>query len=358
MTGKNLWAEPGWHKQDLARVRKFGGGKLLYIYALAAIMNLPKFNLLFLFLSLNILVCCNDKKGGYIISETINSNQGISLDTLNFVYDGPENFTLDYFPIAAIRKAKVKECEIIERDTTSSRVTRKIQFDQNGNIIKDKNNFFSYWFEGTVRGIYDYTYNGDRKLKMIVIPEEDSKDSIMTLWNYNTQGLLYSRDAYRFAKRLKPGADKHLPNPTDYEKYPTWNKQETYQFLFALDTVTIEILAEGKVINKEKYQLLFDSTKRLKAVNKFQNASLVETTDYTYEPNSITGFIQRTMNDGTKWKYKSKAVLNDKGKQIEKIVFNDDGTEKVKMIVSYNENGTIESIKYGNTIQEFRYSHY
>jgi hypothetical protein len=321
-------------------------------------MNLSKFKLLFLFLSLNVLVCCSDNKGAYIVSETIKSNQGISLDTLNFVYDGPENFTLDYFPKAAIRKAKVKECEIIERDTTSSRVARKIQFDQNENIIKDKNNFFSYWFEGTVRGTYDYRYNGDRILKMIGIPEEDSKDSIMTVWNYNTQGLLYSRDAYQFAKRLKPGADRHLPNPSDYEKQPTWNKQETYQFSFALDTVTIEILAEDKLVNKEKYQLLFDSLKRLKAVNKFENGSLVETSSYTYEPSSITGFIQRTMNDGTKWTYKSKAVFNDKDEQIEKIVFSDDGIEKVKMIVSYNDNGTIRSIKYGNTVQEFGYRYY
>ncbi len=321
-------------------------------------MNLPKFNLLFLFLSLNFLLGCSDNKGAYVASETINSNQGILLDTLNFVYDGPENFTLDYFPKAAIRKSKVKECEITERDTTSVRSARKIRFDQNGNIIKDENNFFSHWFEGTVRGTYDYKYNGDRKLKMIGIPEENSKDSIMTVWNYNTQGLLYSRGAYQFAKRLKPGADRHLPNPSDYEKYPTWNKQATYQFSFALDTLTIETLVEGKTVEKEKYQLQFDSLKRLKTVSKFENGSLVETTNYAYEPNSITGLIQRTMNDGTNWTYKSKAALNDKGKQIEKIVFNDNGTEKVKMIVVYNDDGTIKSIKYNNTIQEFKYSYY
>jgi hypothetical protein len=320
-------------------------------------MKLPKFNLLFLFLSLNILLCCNNK-GIHIYSETINSNQGVSLDTLNLVYDGPENFTMEYFPKAAIRKAKVKDCEITQIDNTSSRIARKIQFDQNGNIINDANNFFYLWFEGTARGTYDYEYNAEKILKMIGIPEEDSKDSIMTVWNYNIQGLLYSRDAYQFSKRLKPGADRHLPDPGDYEKYPTWDKQETYQFSVALDTVTIETFTEGKSVNKEKYLLTFDSTKRLKAVNKFQNGSLVETTDYNYEPNSITGFIQRSMNDGTQWKYKSKSVLNDKGKQIEKLVFNDDGTEKVKMIVGYNENGTIESIKYGNTIQKFRYSYY
>lgn len=296
---------------------------------LAVIMNLPKFNLLFLFLSLNVLVCCSDNKGTYVVSQTVNSNQGILLDTLDLIYDGPQNFTLNYFPKATVQAARVKACEITQRDSTSNRAARKIQFDQNGNIIKDENDFFFFWFEGTVRGTYDYKYNGDRKLKMIGIPEEDSKDSIMTVWNYNTQGLLYSRDAYQFAKRLKPGADKHLPKSSDYEKYPTWNKQGTYQFSFALDTITIETLAEDKSVNKEKYQLLFNSLKKLKAVNKFRNGSLVETINYTYEPNSITGFIQRTMNDGTKWMYKSKAILNNKGKQVEKVVFNDDGTEKV-----------------------------
>lgn len=311
-----------------------------------------------MFLSVNILFYCTDNKRTHIASDNINSEQGISLDTLSLIYDGPENFTLDYFPKAAIRKGKVKECIIIESDSARNRIAKKVQFDKNGNSIRDENNFFSFWFEGTVRGTYDYRYNGDRKLKMIGIPEEDSQDSVMTVWKYNTQGLLYSRDAYQFAKRLKPGVDRHLPNPGDYEKYPTWNKQEAYQFLFSKDTVMIEILVEDKLVNKEKYQLLFDSLKRLKTVKKFENGSLVETISYAYEPNSITGFIQRTMNDGTKWTNKSKVILNDKGKQIERIVFNEDGTEKVKMIVAYNENGTIKNIKYGDTIQKFEYSYY
>lgn len=321
-------------------------------------MNLPTSNLLLLFLSLNVLVCCSDNNRAYVASETIQSDQGLSPDTLNLVYDGPENFTLDYFPKAAIRNANVKECAIIERNNTGNRIAKNVQFDRNGNSIKDENHFFSFWFEGTVRGTYAFQYNGDRMLKMIGIPEEDSKDSIMTVWNYNSQGLLHSRDAYQFTKRLKPGADRHAPEPGDYEIKPAWHKQETYRFSFALDTISIEKLVENKSVNKEKYQLHFDSLKRLKTVSKFQNGSLLETTNYTYEPNSITGIIQRTMLKGTKWTYKSKAILDDKGKQIEKIVFNDDGTEKVKMTVAYNENGTIKSIKYGDTIQEFKYSSY
>jgi hypothetical protein len=321
-------------------------------------MNLQKFFLLFLLLSLNTLVGCSESREMYIASQTVNSNQGISLDTLDLIYDGPQNFELDYFPRATVQAARVRECEIMERDSASSRIAKKVRFDFNGNIVRDENNFFSFWFKGTVRGTYNYQYSSDKKLKMFGIPQEDSKDSMMNVLNYNTQGLLYSRDAYEFAKRLKPGTDPHLPAPSDYEKYPTWNKQETYRFSVTHDTVVIEILVEEKSVNKEKYQLLFDSSKRLKSVNKFRNSSLIEATDYTYEQNSIIGFIKRTINDGTVWTYKSKAVLDNKGKLIEKVVFNDDGTESVKMIVSYNDDGTVRSIKYNNTVQEFRYSYY
>lgn len=322
-------------------------------------MNNREFNLLLLILLLHTLLCCTERKRKYIASETINSNQGISIDTLDLIYDGPKNFTLDYFPKAAIHAAKVKACEITQSDTSSSRVARKVQFDQSGNITRDENNFFFWWFEGTATRTYKYKYNDGRKLTMVGFPEEDSNDndSIMTIWNYNTQGLLYSRDAYEFAKRLKPNADRHLPDAGDFEKHPTWNQQKSFRFSVAHHEVMIETFFEDRLVDNEKFQLLFDSSQRLKAVNKFRNGSLIEITDYTYEPNSIAGFIQRTMSDGTKWRFTSKAVLNGKGEQIEKIVFDDNGGEKVKMIVSYNDNGTIRTIKYNNTIQEFKYSY-
>lgn len=322
-------------------------------------MNFRKFNVLLLFLSLNVHLCCSDKKGTYIASQTINSNQGVSLEILNFIDDGPKGFTLDYFPKQAIHLARVKECEITEQDSTSHRISRKVQFDKSGNITKDVNNFFSHWFKGTVRGAYNFQYNGaGKRIKMVGIPEEDNQDSLMTICNYNTQGLLYSRDFYQFAKRLKPNADGHLPVPGDFEKHPTWNKKETYKFSVTRDTVTIETLVKDKVVNFVEYQLLYDSLKRLKAVNTFRNGSLAEIIDYTYEQNSITRFIRRIKDDGIKWISKSKAVLNHNGKQIEKIVFNEDGSEKIKMSTSYNEDGTIKSIKYNKTVQEFRYSRY
>lgn len=322
-------------------------------------MTTRNFHTLLLLISLNALLCCNDNKRTQFASQTINSNDGVAIDTLSFIYDGPKHFTLEYFPKNAILSARVKECEITQQDTTSSRAARNVQFDKRGNIVKDENNFFSYWFEGTARGKYNYQYDeAGRKLIMKGISEEDSKDSIITIWNYTTTGLLFSRDAYEYAKMLKPGADGHLTISSDYEKYPTWNKLRSYQFSHTPESIKIEIFVDKKSVNKETYQLLFDTSKKLKAVIKFENDSLVETTDYTHESNSITGFIKRKMNDGTKWTYKSKAAFNEKGNLIEKSVFDDDGSEKVKMIVSYNADGTIKNIKYNNTIQEFKYSYY
>ena len=157
---------------------------------------------------------------------------------------------------------------------------------------------------------------------------------------------------------LKPGADRHLPSPNDYEKYPTWNKIQSYQFSKGQDTVNIEIFVDKKSVNKESYHFLFDTSKKIHAVNKIEKGSLVETTDYAYEQNSITESNKRKMNDGKEWTYKSKAVFNNKGNLIEKFVFNDDGSEKVKMTVGYNADGTIKTINYNNTIQQFKYSYY
>ena len=312
-----------------------------------------------LLLPLHLLLSCNDNKQTQFSSQKINSNEGIDVNTLDFIYDGPKGFTLEYFPRNTIRLARIEKCEITEQGSTSRRITRNLHFDKNGNIVKDENNFFSYWFEGTVRGKYNYQYDeAGRKLIMKGIPQQDSKDSIMTIWNYTKTGLLFSRDAYKFAKMLKPGADRHLSNPKDFEKYPTWNKTESYKFSQRPNSISIEIFVDKKSVNKENYQLLFDTSKKLKTVKKFENDSLVETTDYTYEPNSILGFINRKMSDGKEWTYKSKAVFNDKENLTEKIVFNNDGYEKVKMIVSYNTDGTIKTINYNNTIQEFKYTYF
>ena len=322
-------------------------------------MTTRNFHTFLLLLSFNLLLSCHDNKRTQFASQTINSNEGIDIDTLNFIYDGPKDFTMEYFPRNIIHSARAKECEITQQDSITSRVARNVQFDKSGNIINDENNFFYFWFKGTVRGKFNYQYDEvGRKLIMKGIPQEDSRDSIMTIWNYTKNGLLLSRDAYEFAKKLKPGADRHLPNTNDFEKNPTWNKLQSYKFSHRPDSIMIETFADKKSVNKENYQLLFDTSKKLKTVRKFENDSLVETTDYTYEANGITEFIKRKMNDGKEWTYKSKVLFNDKGNLIEKIVFNNDGSDKVKMSVSYNTDGTIKTLKYNNTIQKFKYSYY
>jgi hypothetical protein len=302
---------------------------------------------------------CNNTRQGSFESQTINSDKGVSRDTLNLIYDGPKGFTLEYFSSPIIKSNQISSCEIVDSDSTSKRVTRKITFDRNGNMIKDDNNYFQYWFEGTVRGSYSYFYDSSNNLiKMIGITEENSKDSVMTINNYNQRGQLYSRDRYEFAKKLKPGADRHLPSPEDFEKYPTWNKLETYKFSYFLDTVTIETIYEGKITEKEKYALQFDSLNRLQTTTKYRDTSFVEVTRYIYEPNIIIGNLKRQMNDGAYWKYNSKIIIDSKGNQIEKILLNDDGSEEVKMTTTYNADGTIHSIKYNNSMQAFKYSYY
>jgi len=320
---------------------------------------MPKILNLSLNLFIALLLACNDSKQTSLVSQTINSNNGVSPDTLDLIYDGPKGFTLGYFPNDVIQAARVKECQITEQDSNSTRVARKISFDSNGNILKDENNFFSHWFEGTVRGIYKYLYDSSNNLlQMKGIPEENSKDSVMTINNYNQKAQLFSRDQYEFEKRLKPGVDRHLPGPNDFEKFPTWNKLETYNYSHSLDTIIVETIYEEKVAEKEKYILQFDSLNRLQKITKYRNTTFVEVTHYNYEPNSIIGNLSRKMNDGKDWIYNSKIIIDTSGRQIEKIVFNDNGIEKVKMTTTYNPDGTISNIKYNNTLQIFKYSYY
>jgi hypothetical protein len=317
-------------------------------------ISFPLFSLLFV-----LLFGCNNNKQEKPASQTINSSDGVTLDTLDLIYDGPKGFTLVYFPREVIQSAHISTCEIVDRDSSSEMITRKILFDRNGNIIKDDNNYFQYWFNGTVRGSYKYYHDSSNNLlKMLGIPQEDSKDSVMTINNYNQKGLLYSRDRYEFAKKLKPGADRHLPGPNDFEKYPTWNKLETYKFSYSPNTVIIETIYEGKTTDKEKYILQFDLLNRLQTITNYRDTSFVEVTHYTYDSKGITGNLSRRMNDDKEWTYNSKAVLNDKKKQTEKILFKDDGTDDVKMVTTYNSDGTISSIKYHNSTQTFKYTSY
>jgi hypothetical protein len=335
------------------------GALRILFYVLAAIITMLKILPFLLLFFAGFFLGCNNTRQESIESQTINSDKGISPDTLNLIYDGPTGFTLEYFSSPLIKSNHISSCEIVDSDSSSKMVTRKITFDRNGNIIKDDNNYFQYWFEGTVRGSYSYFYNSSNNLiKMIGITEENSKDSVMTVNNYNQRGQLYSRDRYEFAKKLKPGADRHLPSPEDFEKYPTWNELETYKFSYSPNTVIIETFYEGKITEKEKYVLQFDSLNRLQTTTKYRDTSFVEATRYIYEPNSIVGNLRRKVNDGTDWTYNSKIIIDSNGNQIEKILLNDDGSEKVKMTTTYNEDGTIGRIKYNNSLQFFKYTFY
>lgn len=312
-----------------------------------------------LIIFLNILISCKHHTQQEYFSKIINSNQSISPDTLNLIYDGPKGFSLEYFPRDAISLAHINYCEIIEQGNSSNRVSRKIKFDPNGNLIKDENNSFSNWFKGTAIGSYQYLHDKSNKLlQMKGYHGRNNKDSVMTIWNYNQNGLLFSRDRFEFKKKIKPGRDGHLPTPEDFEKYPTWNKLETYKFSYSLNNAVIEKIVDGKIAEKNNYILQFDSLNRLQTIKKYEDATLVELTHYSYNSNSIIGNSKGNLNTGDEGTYKSKALFDEKGKQIQRIVLNDDGSDKVKMITTYNEDGTINNIRYRDGVQTFNYSYY
>jgi hypothetical protein len=308
--------------------------------------------------SITFFLGCKHKKSNDFQSEVADPSQGVSPDTLDLIYDGPPGFTLVYFPRDIIQSAHIRNCEVIDKDSTSEMVTRKIWFDCNGNIIKDENNYFQYWFKGTVTGTYTHYYDSSNNLlKVVGIPDKDA-DSTMTINNYTKNGLLYSSEQYKFARRLKPGADGHLSQPSDYEKYPTWNKRESYKFSYQSYTLIIETIFEGKITEKEKYVLQFDSLNRLCATTKYSNNLFEEVTNYIYESNYVIGNLRRVMSGGEEFKYNSKSVISDKGNQMEMILFNDDGSVDVRMVTTYNADGTISSINYNNNIQVFKYYYY
>jgi hypothetical protein len=321
---------------------------------------MPKALIFVLGVLFSLLFGCNGNiVGQQSKNQTIDSNHGISVDTLDLIYDGPQGFTLKYFPKKVIQANRIKSCVIIDSTDSSKTVRRSVTFDKMGNIIKDENNFFQFWFKGTVRGSYVYTYDGsNRLLKMVGISDENQKDSIMTINNYNQKGQLYSREHYAFSKKLKPDADKHSPNSSDHEPYPTWYLLETNTFLCISDMAFIKTIIEGNVVENEKYILQFDSLKRVTSIAKYNDTTFNEETRYVYESNTIAGYLNRIMNDGEHWKYNTKAIIGDKMNQVEKILYKSEDRDEVHMETRYNLNGTINSIKYENYIQYFRYSYY
>lgn len=320
------------------------------------IMSARRFLLPLVVVSFVIFSGCNSSIQS--VNTGINLNQGVSPETLNLIYDGPEGFTLTYFPRTMIMAARASDCKIIEYDSTSERLTKKIRFDRKGNVINEENIFFQYWFAGTMRGNFQYTYDSSNRLvKMLGVNTEDSEDSIMIVYYYR-DGLLYSEDKYEFAKKLKPGADPHLPGRDDFEKYATWNKLQTYRYSHSSDSITIETISSGKVTGKTTYLIGLDSLNCLQTVKEYRDTSLVEVANYFYAPGCIIRELKGKMNDGEEYRYSSKALIDEKKRQTEKISFEDNAVGNSRMIVAYNEDGTINSIKYNNITQVFKYTYY
>jgi hypothetical protein len=302
---------------------------------------------------------CKDKRRSVDFhSLIIDSDKGISPDTLDFIYGGPKGFTLEYFPREVIQLARISNCKIISIDTPANRVVRNISFDAKGNIINEDYNYFPYWFEGTVAGNYSYYYDSSNNLlKIVGKPRNVDTDSIMTIDNYTSNGLLHSRDRYEFGQKLKPGADKHLPGTDDYEKYPTWHMIDSHRFSHESNEVVIEKISDGRVFEKVRYVLQFDSLGRLSATTKYTDDAYNEVTRYNYELYFISGRLHRKRTEGRDFNYHSRSVLTPTKNQAEKIVFNEDGTERVRMVTTYNQDGTIRSINYDSSIQTFEYTY-
>ena len=303
------------------------------------------------------LIGCDSKNVTHFQSKLINSPFGVSIDSLTLIYEGPEGYSLDYFPKEAIRSAGVRACHII--DSSLDRLERNITFDRNGNIILDENDFFQYWFKGTAQGTYTYYYDSlDHLIMMKGASIEESLDSLMTIYNYNSKGLLHSEDRYEFKKRLKPGADRHLPSPSDFEKHPTWHKAKTITFCSKGNTITITTAIDKKTKETERHDLVFDPTGHFVTDIEFRDTTLVEITKYKYDTNTITGFSEMHLFQGNKSTYISKAVLDNRKRQVEKERLLENGEARPKMVVEYEKNGTISRIRYGGSCQIFKYYYF
>src|SRR5687768_2876084 len=88
--------------------------------------------LLFQVFIIQILFSCTNK------NQSKYSNNDVHSDTLSLIYYGPKGFELDYFPRDVISSNRVKECEIIQEDSSSSRIASKLQFNKHGNMIRDE----------------------------------------------------------------------------------------------------------------------------------------------------------------------------------------------------------------------------
>ena len=311
-----------------------------------------------LFLLFAIVLSCNEKKV-VPTSEIINSDNGVDLVKLNLIYYGPKSFTLDYLHRENINKAKIRECKVFQIYNDHENLGRKVEFDLSGNIIRDEYDYFQAE-EGTVSSeICWNTYNDhNQSLVSKCISEKETPDSFQIIWNYNKAGKLFSRDHYEYSRKIKPNRTSDVITDQDREKNATWYLVNSVRFVQKDNEISIKTLVDTKTVKVEKYLLTFDSLVRLTRVEKSEDDLTFETTNYSYESNTITETFVRKKHDGEMFHYKSKVISDKSGNQIEKIHFNDDGTIGSRTLVEYNDNGTIKNLNKGWVVQKFEYSYY
>ena len=167
-------------------------------------------------------------------------------------------------------------------------------------------------------------------------------------------GLVLSRDTYEFSKKLKPGADHHLPKLDDFESVPTWALKRYSKFWSDSSRGLVRTVEDGDFVSIDEYHLKFDSLNRVEVIRKIAN-QLIETISYSYQKNTIQKTLIRESKDENKSIFHVKVTLDLDGSVIQRVNLNDNGDISSTLTIAYNENGTIAAIKRGDTVQRFEY---
>jgi hypothetical protein len=286
-------------------------------------------------------------------------SQGISIEYLDWIDKGPKGTSLEYFQSDVIKKNAVRECKIYEQHAESDpRISKELHFSLDGNLVRVTNNYFSDWEHGTDRGTYVYLYDDNKRLREWKgLSTEDGKDSVRTVLTYLPSGLVLSRDTYEFSKKLKPGADHHLPKPDDFERVPTWALTRSLKFWSDSTRVLVRTVEDKGSVNTDEYQFKFDSLSSIKVIRKIENR-LIETRSYSYQKYTIQETVIRESKDEEKLIFHIKAKLDLNGNVIERANLNANRDISSTLTIAYNQEGTIAAIKRGDTVQRFEYEHY
>lgn len=316
-------------------------------------------NYLLIFMVIAATVGCSNDKPDFA-SYIVDSPNGIDPNKLDLIESYPPGVKINYFPKDVIRNARVKTCKVFEIDTAKKeRLSREVQFNYSGDIIKDSNFYFQDWDLGSMVGtsliIYDTL---GRKIVWKVGNVGRRSDSNATVRHYTKKGLLFEEDHYVYKRHLKKGVDPHLTFPSDHELRPSWRLDHTTSYLTVGDTLVIEKRARKKIFDTEKYLLTFDKTNRLIKKSIIREGYLFDTTVYRYENNTMTAELARRGKDNTQsFVHSMRSVLNDSGQMLRRQTVSD-GSAGSETIITYNLNGTINTISKGKYLKRFEYSFY